>query len=254
MLQLSYEGNLSLHRVVAGSVGNAHVVALVAFRKVKGIGEHCVHVPLMVLPSVAVPTPFMNAPWRLATGHHRYPQQDWQLLLGSGDPSGPLQPTEALLASLPQLEKELQTRLKLQQAISPPANNSSPGPSSQPESVNVFSAIFSGEHKYTEIKAPCLAIFAVPHDPKATFPAEGPRHDAAVAADLERSTRLSNAFETGVPSAHVVRLHMPVTTSSIPMKRRSYEPWTTSSPSYENHDNWSGWKTGTDGVCCHQSW
>ena len=130
-----------------------------------------------------------------------------QLLPSGGDPSGPMQATEALLASLPQLEKDLQKQLKLQQAISPPTSNPSQGPSPQPTSASAFSAIFSGERKYTEIKVPCLAIFAVPHDPNAIFPSDAPHHAAAVAADLERSTNLSNAFETGVPSAHVVRLH-----------------------------------------------
>ncbi|HEX4167663.1 MAG TPA: hypothetical protein VHZ55_19530, partial [Bryobacteraceae bacterium] len=64
----------------------------------------------------------------------------------------------------------------------------------------------SGERKYTEIKVPCLAIFALPHDLRAVFPGDAARHAAAVAADLERSTRVSNAFEAGVPSAKVVRL------------------------------------------------
>jgi len=65
-----------------------------------------------------------------------------------------------------------------------------------------------GEHKYTEIKAPCLAIFAVPHDPNsdAILPTDPAHHAAALAADLERTTNLSNAFAAGVPSAQVVRL------------------------------------------------
>jgi pimeloyl-ACP methyl ester carboxylesterase len=46
-----------------------------------------------------------------------------QLLPGGGDPSGPIQPTEALLASLAQLEKELQDQVKLQQAVAPPTAN-----------------------------------------------------------------------------------------------------------------------------------
>ena len=39
-----------------------------------------------------------------------------QLLPAGGDPSGPIKPTEALLAALPRLEKELQDQVKLQQA------------------------------------------------------------------------------------------------------------------------------------------
>ena len=122
------------------------------------------------------------------------------------DPSGQKQAIEALLASLSQLEKDLQKHLKVLQAITSPTTIS-PLPSSPlPPSASV--AIVNGEHKYTEIKAPCLAIFAVPHDPNsnAILPTDPAHHAAAVAADLERTTNLSNAFAAGVPSATVVRL------------------------------------------------
>jgi pimeloyl-ACP methyl ester carboxylesterase len=119
------------------------------------------------------------------------------------DPSGQKQPVEALLASLPQLEKDLQNELKRMQAVPPPTTKFPPPPSTSP----AF-AIFNGLHKYTEIKAPCLAIFAVPHDPNSNdiLPTDPAHHAAAVAADLERTTNLSNAFAAGVPSAQVVRL------------------------------------------------
>jgi len=131
-----------------------------------------------------------------------------QLLPNNGDPSGQKQSIESLLASLPQLEKDLQNQLKVLQAIEPPTTNSSPSPSPQPPPPSAIVAIVSGEHKYSEIKVPCLAIFAVPHDPNsdAILPADRARHAAAVAADLERSTNLANAFAAGVPSAQVVRL------------------------------------------------
>ena len=45
----------------------------------------------------------------------------------------------------------------------------------------------------------------MPHDLSRVFPGDAARH-AAVAADLERQTRLANAFEAGVPSAKVIRL------------------------------------------------
>jgi pimeloyl-ACP methyl ester carboxylesterase len=119
------------------------------------------------------------------------------------DPSGQKQPVEALLASLPQLEKDLQNELKRMQAVPPPTTKFPPPPSTSP----AF-AIFNGLHKYTEIKARCLAIFAVPHDPNSNdiLPTDPAHHAAAVAADLERTTNLSNAFAAGVPSAQVVRL------------------------------------------------
>jgi len=126
-----------------------------------------------------------------------------QLLPNNGYPSGHKQAIEGLLASLPQLEKDLQNQLKLLQAIPSPTTDAPP-----PPSASAFSAIFSGEHKYTAIKARCLAIFAVPHDPNsgALLPTDPAHHAAAVAADLERTTNLANAFEAGVPSAKVVRL------------------------------------------------
>lgn len=124
------------------------------------------------------------------------------------DPTGQKQPIEALLETLPQLEKDLQNQLKTLQAISPPTTNSPLPASPPPPSASAAVAIFNGQHKYTEIKAPCLAIFAVPHDPNsnAILPTDPAHHAAAVAADLERTTNLSNAFAAGVPSAQVVRL------------------------------------------------
>jgi pimeloyl-ACP methyl ester carboxylesterase len=120
------------------------------------------------------------------------------------DPTGQKQPIEALLTTLPQLEKDLQKELKMKQAIPPQASNA-PSPSSpQPRSTGAFFAIFNEEQKYTRITTPCLAIFAVPHD--GAFPTDPAHHAAAAAFELQRSTDMSNAFETGVPSAKVVRL------------------------------------------------
>jgi pimeloyl-ACP methyl ester carboxylesterase len=130
-----------------------------------------------------------------------------RLLPYGGDPSGPMQVAKALLASLPQLERELQDQVMLQQAVSTSTTNPSPPQDPHPATASAFAAIVSSERKYTEIKVPCLAIFAVPHDLSAVFPGDATRHAAVIAADLERGTRLSNAFEAGVPSAKVVRLH-----------------------------------------------
>jgi pimeloyl-ACP methyl ester carboxylesterase len=117
------------------------------------------------------------------------------------DPSGQKQPIEALLDTLPQLEKDLQNELKRLQAVPPPTTNSP-----QPPPASAFFAVFNGEQKYSEIKAPCLAIFAVPHDSNAILPTDPAHRAAAVAFELERSTNMANAFAAGVPSAQVVRL------------------------------------------------
>jgi len=122
-------------------------------------------------------------------------------------PSGPFdneQDVESLLASLPQLEKDLQNQLKMLNSIPLPSTKpTAPAPQSFAAIAN---AIFNGERKYTEIKVPCLAIFAVPHDASVILPTDAAHHDAAVAFKLERTTKLANAFAAGVPSAKVVRL------------------------------------------------
>ena len=120
------------------------------------------------------------------------------------DPGGPEQPVEALLATLSQLEKDLQGELKMKRDILPPASSSAPPPPQQPAPPNAAFTIFNEEQKYTKITTPCLAIFAVPHDE--AVPTD-PTHQAAAAAfELKRSTDMSNAFAVGVPSAKVIRL------------------------------------------------
>ena len=57
----------------------------------------------------------------------------------------------------------------------------------------------NGMQKYTQIPARILAIYAIPRDRGITDPAA---RAAADAQDLEAV----NAFETGLPSARVVRL------------------------------------------------
>jgi hypothetical protein len=96
--------------------------------------------------------------------------------------------------------------MKLQQAVAPPTPDPSLPPEPHPTTASAFAAIVSGEHKYTEIRVPSLAFFAVPHDLRRVFPDDPARHAAIAAADLERQTRLANAFEAGVPSAKVIRL------------------------------------------------
>ena len=120
------------------------------------------------------------------------------------DPGGPEQPTEDLLATLSQLEKDLQGELKMKRNILPPPSSSAPPPPQPPAPLNAAFAIFNEEQKYTKITTPCLAIFAVPHD--TALPTD-PAHQAAAAAfELKRSTDMSNAFAAGIPAAKVIRL------------------------------------------------
>jgi non-heme chloroperoxidase len=120
------------------------------------------------------------------------------------DPGGPEQPIEALLATLSQLEKDLQGELKMKRDILGPASSSAPPIPQQPAPPNATFAIFNEEQKYAAITVPSLAIFAVPHD--RAVPSDPAHHAAAVAFELKRSTDMSNAFAAGVPSAKVIRL------------------------------------------------
>ena len=123
-----------------------------------------------------------------------------QLLPGAGpqDPKPLVQ--ELLQTSLPQVEKDLQEQQKVLEIMPPP-------PQQKKQPPTAASAIVSGEQKYTDIHVPILAIFAVPHNYPKDFLKDNPTARAAVeASDLARTGAQAKAFETGLPSARVVRL------------------------------------------------
>jgi pimeloyl-ACP methyl ester carboxylesterase len=66
-------------------------------------------------------------------------------------------------------------------------------------------AVVAGEQKYTNLRVPILAIFAVPHDP-GLFYHDDPMFQAWESRDLKTTGALVDAFEKGNPSARVVRL------------------------------------------------
>jgi non-heme chloroperoxidase len=72
----------------------------------------------------------------------------------------------------------------------------------------IASAIVAGGQKYTDIRVPVLAIFAIPHDPGpfSTSSSNRAALAAAEAHDTSFTEAQAKAFETGVPSARVVRL------------------------------------------------
>jgi non-heme chloroperoxidase len=80
-----------------------------------------------------------------------------------------------------------------------------PGPQPIRTMPRISQAILAGEQKYTDIRARALAIYAIPKQTEVSF-----EDDAARAAFEARAQALSDAqvkaFETGVPSAKVVRL------------------------------------------------
>jgi hypothetical protein len=65
----------------------------------------------------------------------------------------------------------------------------------------------SGMEKYTSISAPILAIYAVPHDRGPQPPGVDASAQAALdARDEETTGAQAEAFETGLPSAKIVRI------------------------------------------------
>jgi pimeloyl-ACP methyl ester carboxylesterase len=106
-----------------------------------------------------------------------------------------------LRTKLPQFERDLrsaQTRLDK-------VPDSRPVPTG-PETSVVGRAIMAGLTKYTDIRCPVLAIFAVPHDLGAAYRNDPAARTWAETSDLAMTTADANTFERGVPSARVVRL------------------------------------------------
>ena len=119
-----------------------------------------------------------------------------QLRPGNGQQDRKQLAQELLKTDLPRLEKDLQEELKDMEFE--PANLLKlqlPAP---------VQAIIAGQQKYTEIRVPVLAIYAIPHS-GVPAPDQASRA-AAEARDIAVSEAQAKAFETGVPSAHVVRL------------------------------------------------
>lgn len=70
----------------------------------------------------------------------------------------------------------------------------------------ISQAILAGEQKYTNIRVPVLAIYALPHDVR-QFSTNDPKALAAFEARDEATTGAqAKTFETGIPTARVVRL------------------------------------------------
>jgi pimeloyl-ACP methyl ester carboxylesterase len=106
---------------------------------------------------------------------------------------------ELLQTSLPQLEKDLQEHLKDVESRGPPPDQPPP---TFPAAVT---AIIEGEQKYTEIHAPLLLIYAVPHS---GFPPlkDSAMQAAAEARDEANINAQAQTFASAVPQAVVVKL------------------------------------------------
>lgn len=105
---------------------------------------------------------------------------------------------------LPQFEKDL--KMEEDELAKTPEPTSGTMVASRPEMPAIAKAIIMSTRKYTSIKGPVLAICAVPHDVSQYFANDPAGLAAAEASDLALTTAQANAFQKGVPSAHVVRL------------------------------------------------
>jgi len=125
-----------------------------------------------------------------------------QMEPGKGPPDALPLIQELLETVLPAFERDLRETQKDLQAAPPALRAAQAGGATS----KAAQAIMSGGQKYTNIPVPILAIYAVPHD-LGPFMANDPVARAAIEASDEASTGAQvKAFETGVPSARVVRL------------------------------------------------
>jgi non-heme chloroperoxidase len=107
---------------------------------------------------------------------------------------------DLLETNLPGFERDLR-ELKKNLEAAPPA------PGASPRKLPVAAqAILAGMQKYTDVRVPILAIYALPHDVGSQFKDDPAARAAAEARDLDTTGAQVKAFETGLPSARVVRL------------------------------------------------
>lgn len=106
-----------------------------------------------------------------------------------------------LLQSIPTLERDLRS---YQQDIAPIPDRSRilPAPDSNP----VNRALAMGQQKYTSIRAPVLAIFALPGQIPAQMAGDSASRARFDSLSVAAQSPQINAFERGIPSARVVRI------------------------------------------------
>jgi non-heme chloroperoxidase len=104
---------------------------------------------------------------------------------------------QQMLDNTSRLQKDLQ-EMKQRLALMPP-----PAPPPPPP---IGLAILFGRQKYTRIPVPILAIFACPHNFDPMFRNPSAAKTAMIATDRASCAAQADAFQAGIPSAHIVRL------------------------------------------------
>ena len=110
---------------------------------------------------------------------------------------------ELLETGLPGLERDLRQSQQALQAM-PPAMRAIQ--QNAPPQGPVAQAILAGGQKYTRIPVPILAIYAVPHEFGPAIERDAAARAAFEAQDEKTTGVQAKAFESGVPTAHVVRI------------------------------------------------
>ena len=105
---------------------------------------------------------------------------------------------------LPAFQRDLEELQKNLPPLPPRPAGPLPPPMPQPPSAMAAQAIIAGEQKYTDIRAPVLAIYALPHKAPSGLPDSA--RAGFLAADSVRTGTQAAAFEHGIPTARVVRL------------------------------------------------
>jgi pimeloyl-ACP methyl ester carboxylesterase len=126
-----------------------------------------------------------------------------QLLPGKGRPDQK-RLTDELLQTVSQLEKDLHERrkeLQDQPDIPKPPDDWKP-----PVIPIPIQGILAGMQKYTDIRVPILAIYAVPHDFGDDFKNDPAGLAKAEARDIAEVGAQADALAKGVPSARIVRI------------------------------------------------
>lgn len=109
---------------------------------------------------------------------------------------------EKLQRASAQMDKDLQG-LEKQRALMPP-RPARPAASPHPPAIPL--ALSKGRRKYTLIRVPVLAIFADPHDFGQLYKDDPKAKAAVIENDRESTSAQADAFQSGVPSARVVRI------------------------------------------------
>jgi non-heme chloroperoxidase len=124
-------------------------------------------------------------------------QRELGLFLAKGFQNA--QQIDALKSGAARLERDLE-RVEKSVSLQPPR------PANAPPVPAIGLALSQGHQKYTHIDVPVLAIYADPHSFGPLYQKEPEKLASLVADDKANVSAQADAFQAGVPSAHVIRI------------------------------------------------